>query len=318
MRLPAGLLELLARRIGAGAIIVFAATTFIFFLANGIGDPAIATLGPNANAERLAEFRAEHGLDRPLFEQYVDYITSAAQGDLGSSYRDEQPVTQLILWRLPRTVLLTGMALGFQLLFGLSLGILAALRRNTWFDTGFMGLAFLGISVPVFVSGPVFLHVFGFLLGWFPIGGYGVTPLEHVGHAVLPALTMAVIGASTFARIMRSEMIDVLGADYVRTARAKGLNPSRVVLGHAARNALLPIVTLIGLRIPLLVAGAIITESIFNWPGMGRLVIEAIRALDVPLIMGVVVITAVAVQFGNILADVGVAMLNPRVRLGKS
>jgi len=312
------MIELILKRVGAGVLIVFAATAFIFVLANGIGDPAIATLGPNASPERLEEFREEHGLNDSLAEQFGRYIGAAVQGDLGRSFRDNQPVTTVIGNRLPRTVLLMGMAMGFQLLFGLTLGILAALRRNTWFDTGFMGMAFLGISIPNFVSGPILLMVVAFRLGWFPIGGYGVTAMDHVYHALLPALTMAIIGTATFARIMRSEMVDTLGEDYVRTAKAKGLHPARVVLSHAARNALLPIVTLLGLRLPFLVAGAIITEAIFNWPGMGRLVIESITSLDVPVIMGVVVITAVAVQIGNIFADVSVGLLDPRVRHARS
>ncbi len=312
------MIDLVVKRLVAGVLIVFAATTFIFFLANGIGDPALATLGPNASAERLQDFREQHGLDQPLPVQYGRYLGAALRGDLGRSYRDNQPVATVIWTRLPRTVLLMGMAIAFQLIIGLTIGTLAALRRNTWFDTGFMGMAFLGISVPNFVSGPIFLLVFAFLLGWFPIGGYGVGLVDHVWHALLPAMTMAIIGASTDARIMRSEMIDTLGADYVRTARAKGLHPVRVVLAHAARNALLPIVTLLGLRLPYLVAGAIITEHIFAWPGMGRLVIESITSLDVPVIMGVVVITAISVQVGNGLADIAVGALDPRVRHAKS
>lgn len=312
------MIELVLKRAGSGVLTVLAAVAFIFFLANGIGDPAVATLGPNASPDRLHDFRHQHGLDRPIVEQFGTYLESALSGDLGTSYRDRQPVTRVILQRLPRTVLLMGMAMAMQLLLGLGLGILAALRRNTWFDTGFMGTAFLGISVPTFVSGPIFLMVFAFRFGWFPIGGYGTSPLDHVVHALLPAFTMAIIGTATYARIMRSEMIDQLGADYVRTAKAKGLGPMRVVLGHAARNGLLPIVTLLGLRLPILVAGAIITEDVFNWPGMGRLVIESIFALDVPMIMGVVVVAAIAVQIGNGLADVGVGLLDPRIRHAKS
>ncbi|MGE0785899.1 MAG: ABC transporter permease [Sandaracinaceae bacterium] len=313
--LPRGVVELLLRRGVQAFVIVFVATSAVFFLANGIGDQAIATLGPNASAERLADFRHAHGLDRPILEQYGTFIGKLAVGDLGESLRDGQSVSTVIGYRLPRTMLLMGITLLFELVIGLGFGIVAALRRNTWIDTTFMGAAFLGISVPSFVSGPIFMMVFAFRLGWFPIGGYGVTFVDHLYHALLPALSMAIIGSATFARIMRSEMLETLNADYVRTARAKGLGPWRVVLGHAARNALLPIVTLLGLRIPFLVTGAIITESIFNWPGMGRLVIEAIRALDVPIIMGTVVITAIAVQLGNIVADVAVAALDPRVRL---
>lgn len=308
------MIELILKRIASGVLIVLGAVTAIFFLANGIGDPARASLGPNAGPERVQEYREAHGLHLPLHEQYWNYMGNLAHGDLGRSFRDDQPVGSVILDRLPRTLLLMGLAMLFELTFGLCLGIMAALRRNTFFDTGFMGMAFMGISVPSFVSGPIFLMVFAFRFGWFPIGGYGETMGEHLYHAILPALTMAIIGTATYARIMRSEMIETLAADYVRTARAKGLGPFRVVLGHAARNALLPIVTLLGLQLPLLVTGAIITETIFSWPGMGRLVIESITSLDVPMIMGVVIVTAIAVQIGNSFADVAVGMLDPRVR----
>jgi peptide/nickel transport system permease protein len=310
------MIELVLKRLGSSIVIVFLALAFIFTLANGIGDPAVATLGPNASPAALTQFRHQHGLDKSVPEQFVEYVGKVAQGDLGDSYRDRQPVTTVIATRLPRTLLLMSLAIFFELLLGLSLGIIAATRRNTWFDTGFMGMAFLGISVPSFLSGLVFLYVFGFRLGWFPIGGYGVGALDHLRHAMLPAFTLAIIGSATYARIMRSEMIETLSADYVRTARAKGLGPLRVVLSHAARNALLPIVTLLGLRLPLLVTGAIITEQIFNWPGMGRLVIECISALDVPVILGVFFVTAVLVQVGNLLADIAVGVLDPRVRVG--
>ncbi|HJL30155.1 MAG TPA: ABC transporter permease, partial [Polyangiaceae bacterium LLY-WYZ-15_(1-7)] len=196
-------------------------------------------------------------------------------------------------------------------------GILAAVRRNTWVDTGLMSSAYLGISLPTFVTGPLFLFAFAFLYGWFPLGGYGVGFWDHVYHALLPAFTLAIIGAATYARIMRSELVDTLRSDFVRTAAAKGLPRHRVV-GHAVRNALLPIVTMLGLSMTLLVAGAIITETIFGWPGMGALAIRAIVNLDAPTVMGVVVVFAVTVQTGNLLADIAVAALDPRVRLEKS
>lgn len=310
--------ELVLKRVAVGVVVVFLAMTTIFLVANTIGDPAVATLGPNASPEALAAWRRQRGYDLPVPERYARYLGGLVTGDLGTSDRDGQPVVDVILTRLPRTLLLSGMALSFEIVFGLLLGTLAALRRGTLLDTGFMGLAFLGISVPSFVSGPIFLLVFAFRLGWFPIGGYGYDFLDHVGHALLPAFTMAIIGAATYARVMRSEMIETMQADYIRTARAKGLHPFSVVLGHGVRNALLPIVTLMGLSFPLLVSGAIITEQIFNWPGMGRLAIESIYSLDVPMIMGVVLFAAVFVQVGNLLADVAVGLLDPRVRLGGS
>jgi peptide/nickel transport system permease protein len=309
--------ELILQRTVAGVLIVILALSAIFFVANGIGDPAVATLGANAHPAQLEAFRQEHGLDDPLTVQYARYLGGLLDGDLGESFRDGQPVTRVILNRLPRTLLLSGMALSFQIVFGLLLGILAALRRGTLLDTGFMGLAFLGISIPSFVSGPILLMVLAFRMGWFPIGGYGVSFWDHVYHGLLPAFVMAVIGAATYARVMRSEMIETMQADFIRTARAKGLHPVRVVLQHGVRNALLPIVTLIGLSLPVLVNGAIITEAIFNWPGMGRLAIESIHSLDVPMIMGVVLFAAVTVQVGNLLADVAVGSLDPRVRLGR-
>ncbi|HEY8427265.1 MAG TPA: ABC transporter permease [Sandaracinaceae bacterium] len=311
------MIELILKRLAVGVVVVFLAMSTIFVVANEVGDPASANLGPNASAAAKEAWRREHGYDRPLIERYGRYLGGLLKGDLGVSYRDGQPVTRVILTRLPRTLLLSGMALSFEIFFGLLLGTLAALRRGTLLDTGFMGLAFLGISIPSFVSGPIFLLVFAFRLGWFPIGGYGYDFWDHVGHAILPAFTMAIIGAATYARVMRSEMIETMQADYIRTAKAKGLHPFSVVLGHGVRNALLPIVTLMGLSFPLLVSGAIITEQIFYWPGMGRLAIESIYSLDVPMIMGVVLFAAVFVQLGNLLADVAIGLLDPRVRLGR-
>lgn len=292
----------------------FAAIATVFFATTWVGDPAIATLGPRASTEQLASFRARYGLDEPPPVQFAKYMGRALQGDLGTSFRDGQPVTNILASRLPRTMLLGSMALLFELVIGIFLGTLAALRRNTVWDTSALAVAFLGISAPSFLTGLVFLDVFAFRLGWFPIGGYGVTFLDHVRHGVLPAFTLAIIGAATYARVMRSEMIETLSADYIRTARAKGVAPWRVVVFHAGRNALLPIVTMIGLSLPLLVAGAIITEFIYAWPGMGRLAVESIDALDVPTLMGVVIVSAITVQVGNLLADIAVGLLDPRVR----
>jgi peptide/nickel transport system permease protein len=310
------MIELVLERTAVGVVVVFLAMSTIFFVANVVGDPAVANLGPNASPQALEAWRRERGYDQPVPQRYARYLGSLVSGDLGTSDRDRQPVVEVILTRLPRTLLLSGMALSFEIALGLLLGTLAALRRGTLFDTGFMGLAFLGISIPSFVSGPIFLLVFAFRLGWFPIGGYGHGFWDHVYHALLPALTMAIIGAATYARVMRSEMVETMQADYIRTARAKGLHPFQVVVGHGVRNALLPIVTLMGLSFPLLVSGAIITEQIYNWPGMGRLAIESIYALDVPTIMGVVLFAAVFVQVGNLLADIAVGLLDPRVRMG--
>jgi peptide/nickel transport system permease protein len=308
------MLRFLARRLGWALVVLWLVMSGVFVLVNVIGDPARATLGEKAGPDQLEAFRRKHGLDLPLGERYLRYVGDLAMLRLGASYQDEEPVLALIGRRLPRTLLLGAMALGFELLIGLAIGIVAALRPNSWFDTAAVTLAILGISMPTFVTGLLFLSYFAFRLGWFPVGGYGVSFADHLWHGVLPALTLALAGAATYARVMRGEMLEALRSDYVRTARAKGLGPTRVVLLHAGRNALLPIVTMVGVSLRIVVSGAIVTEAIFGWPGMGRLAVEAISGLDLPVVMGIVFIACSTVQLGNVLADVAVAALDPRVR----
>ncbi len=329
----------IARRIFSASIVLTLAIFLVFILINEVGDPAASTLGPNAGPEAIADFKAKQGLDRPLMVQFASFLgvgrcvreaspawseddsergyCGLLQGDFGESFSHNEQVASVIGNRLPRTLLLGIVALVFELLLGLGVGIFAALRRNTLIDTGLMSAAYFGISLPTFVTGPIFLIVFCFLYGWFPLGGYGIDAADHLRHAILPGLTLAIIGAATYARVMRGELVEVLQSDFVRTARAKGLPASRVSM-HAIRNALIPIVTMIGMSLPLLVGGAIITEKIFGWPGMGMLAIESIANLDSPVVMGVVVVFAVAVQIGNLIADIAVAALDPRVRLDAS
>lgn len=321
-----------------GIIVVMSVVTLVFFLIFVAGDPAVTILGPQARAEQIADFKAKKGLDQPVTEQFLSYLgilpcvrkdspkyerpdgsrgfCGVLQGDLGESYSHHEPVSDVIGHRLPRTLLLAVLAILFELLIGLTAGIAAALKRNQWTDTSIMFATFIGISLPTYVTGPIALLLFAFLLGWFPFGGYGVNALDHVYHALLPSLILAIAGAATYARVMRGELIETLRHDHVRTARAKGMPRRRVVVRHAIRNALLPVVTLIGLSLPFLVGGAIITEKIFAWPGLGLLTIEAINSLDAPVIMAVVLMFGVAVQVGNLLADIAVAALDPRIRLG--
>ncbi|MBK6577868.1 MAG: ABC transporter permease [Sandaracinaceae bacterium] len=310
--------------------------TAVFFLVHVAGDPATVALGPRATADAIADFKRQKGLDQPTGAQFGSYLgvspcvrldspdyhdgegyCGLLQGSLGTSYTHREDVAAVIGHRMPRTLLLGVMAMVFELIFGIGAGILAALRRNTWTDTGIMVITFAGISVPTFVTGPIALFVVAFLLGWFPMGGYGVGFWDHVYHGLLPSMILAVGGAATYARILRGELVETLRMDYVRTAKAKGLGPFPVVVRHALRNALIPIVTLLGLSLPGLVSGAIITEKIFNWPGLGMLTIEAINKLDVPIIMATVLMFGVLVQLGNLLADVAVATLDPRIRMGE-
>jgi peptide/nickel transport system permease protein len=308
-------IELIAKRLARGLWVTWIAYTAVFFLAFGAGDPAVGQLGARAQPDQIRAWREQRGLDRPLPEVYVHYLGSLARGDMQDTFASGRPVAQVLGERLPRTMLLGAMALVLEILLGVSIGTIAALRRNKPIDALVMALAFLGISAPTFLTGLLFLYVLAFRLGIFPVGGYGVDALDHVRHALLPAFTIAIVGAATYARIMRGEMIEMLRQDYVRTARAKGLS-SAAVVRHAFRNALLPIVTLIGVSLPLLVSGAIVSETIYAWPGIGRLAVESIHTRDVPTILGIVLLACVAVQVGNLGADLAVAALDPRVRLG--
>ncbi len=331
------MLDFLIRRIAFAVFVVFTAVSIIFVVLLGVGDPCLASLGANARADQVKACRAEHGFDKPVLEQYTSYLGLSAcikegdpawdkdpdkrghcgilQGNFGLSMTYKEPTLDVILKRLPRTLLLGAVTLLIEFLLGLTLGILAALRRNSWFDTSVMGLAFLGISAPSFLTGLVFLNWWAFRMGWFPVGGYGEGFWDHVYHAILPAFTLAIIGAATYARMMRSEMIDTMQADYIRTAKAKGASPLRIVFGHAIRNAMLPIVTMMGLSLTLLVSGAVITETIYSWPGMGKLVIESITNNDIWIVLTVVVFASATVQLGNLIADVAVAALDPRIRI---
>jgi len=303
----------LARRLLAAAVVLWIVMSGVFVLVNVVGDPARAALGEKASAEQLASFRKKHALDRAIGVRYLAFVENLATLDLGRSYQDEQPVTELIARRLPRTLLLGGMAIGLELLLGLGLGVVAALRRSSWTDTLVMTSTFVGLSMPSFLLGMWLLSYFAFRLGWFPIGGYGDAGWDHVWHACLPALTLALVGAATYARLMRSELIEALHSDYVRTARAKGLPELRVVLVHAGRNALLPVITLMGASLRLTVSGAVIIETIFGWPGMGRLAVESIAGLDLPVVLGIVFVACAIVQMGNIMADLALFALDPRL-----
>jgi peptide/nickel transport system permease protein len=331
------MMRFIAERTAWGAVVLMSVVTLVFFLIFIAGDPAVTVLGPQARAEQIADFKAKKGLDQPVIEQFLSYLglmpcvrrdspkyergdgsrgfCGLLQGDLGESYSHHESVAQVIRYRLPRTLLLASIAVLFELILGLTAGIIAALRRNRWIDTSIMLATFVGISLPTYVTGPIALLLFAFLLGWFPFGGYGVDAIDHVYHALLPAFVLAIAGAAEYARVMRGELVETLRQDHVRTAKAKGLPMSHVVMKHAVRNALLPIVTMIGLSLPFLVGGAIITEKIFAWPGLGLLTIESIESLDAPVIMAVVLMFGVAVQIGNLLADIAVAALDPRIRL---
>jgi peptide/nickel transport system permease protein len=272
-------------------------------------DPAALIAGRSANAATIANVRHELGLDKALLVQFADYLSGLLRGDLGRSYIQRTDVATLIVARIPATFLLMLAGISCEVALGLAAGILAATNRNGPADRIVMMLAFVGVSSPQFLVALLLLYVFAAMLGWFPMSGFG-TP----AHIVLPALTLGLLGAGWYARMVRSAMIDVLNQDYVRTARAKGLSTTRVVLGHALPNAVLPIIAMIGIDIGQFMSGVVVVEAVYGWPGIGQLAWQGIQQVDVPIIMGVTLVSSLAIVLGNLVADLIAPVLDPRIR----
>jgi len=274
------------------------------------GDPVLIFAGDKPlTQERAAEIRHQLGLDRPLSVQYWDYAAGALRGDLGVGLRSRRPVIASILDVFPGTLELTAAALLLAAVLGTTLGIVAAVARGTWIDTLSMLLATLGVSIPVFYSSLLLILFFSFRLGWFPATGAG-----GIERLVLPAAALGLASAAALGRLVRSSMLEVLAQDYIVTARAKGLSRRAVILRHALKNALIPAVTMLGLQLGVLLGGAVVTETIFSRPGLGRLAVDAILSRDFPLVQGVVLFTAVAYVLVNLIVDVVYAAIDPRIR----
>jgi ABC-type dipeptide/oligopeptide/nickel transport system permease component len=274
------------------------------------GDPVLLFAGDKPiTEERAAQIRHQLGLDRPLLVQYWDYASHAAVGDLGVGLRSQRPVLDSIMEALPSTLELTGAALLVAALAGVLLGIVAAVFSGRWLDTVSMSLAMLGVSVPVFYSSLLLIMFFSFRLGWVPATGQG-----GLNRLVLPAVALGFASAAALARLVRSSMLEVLRQEYVVTARAKGLSERAVILAHALKNALIPTVTMLGLQLGALLGGAVVTETIFSRPGLGRLAVDAIGSRDFPLIQGTVLFAAVTYVLVNLAVDVLYAAIDPRIR----
>ncbi|MDT8439818.1 MAG: ABC transporter permease [Wenzhouxiangellaceae bacterium] len=295
------------------AIVVFS----LLYLAPG--DPAVVLAGEQATSEEIAYIRESLGLDDPYPVRLVRWIGDVLSGDLGTSVFSNRPVTTLIAQRLEPTVALTLAALVIAVALAVPLGVLAAWQAGKRIDRIVMGLAVLGFSVPVFVLGYLLIMLFSVGLEWLPVQGYrpiarGVGPF--LTHLILPALSLGLVNAALIARITRATMIDVLGQDYIRTARAKGLSTSAVLLRHGLRNAAVPIVTIIGISFALLISGVVVTETVFNIPGLGRLTVDAILRRDYPVIQGLILVFSGVYVLVNLLVDLSYAWLDPRVRPG--
>jgi ABC-type dipeptide/oligopeptide/nickel transport system permease component len=284
--------------------------TMVFLLAHIVpGDPVAQMLGEGARAEDLTQLRHALGLDLPLPVQYGRYLAGVLHGNLGESFRFQQPVLKVVAEHYPATLELAIVALLICALIGIPAGVLAAHKRGESTDHAVGVVTLFGLSVPNFALGPVLILLFSVVLGWLPVSGRG-----GISHLILPAFTLGAALAAILTRMVRTSVIEELSADYVRTARSKGVSESGVLFRHALRNALIPILTILGLQFGTLLAGTIVTESIFSWPGIGRLAVQAIGARDYPLLQGCILLIAVSYVFVNLLTDLVYALVDPRVR----
>ncbi len=317
----------LARRIAASVAIVFAVVTLIFIVIHlAPGTPFLPAPERPADPAVVAELRRQFGLDRPLLVQYAKYLQALAHGNLGVSFALRRPVADALADAIPNTLLLAGAALLIDLLLGLALGTYQAARARRFADAALGNATLFFYSAPTFWLALLLLLVFGEWLRWLPVGGVtdpvvypalslGGRLVDRLWHLVLPAITLGLVGAAGTARYHRAAMLEVLGQEYVRTARAKGLRERRVVLVHALRNALLPFVTLFGLAFPFLLTGAVLIETVFAWPGMGKLAADAVFRRDYPVVTAAAVVASVMVVTGSLLADLLYAAVDPRIRV---
>ncbi len=301
---------LFLRRVVQMALILLGVAAITFVLLYALpADPARMIAGRSATAQTVANIRRELGLDQSLPVQFWSYLSNLLQGNLGRSYAQKTEVATLIVARLPATLTLMFSGIVVEVVLGLTLGTIAAVRRGGFVDRMVMMASFVGVSAPQFVVALLLLYVFAATLGWFPMSGYGT-----FSHVVLPAATLGVLGAGWYARMVRSAMIDVLNQDYVRTARAKGLSSRRITFRHALPNAVLPVIAMIGIDIGQFMGGVVVVEAVYGWPGIGQLAWQAIQQVDIPIIMGVTLTSALAIILGNLVADLIAPVIDPRIR----
>lgn len=306
------LVQPIARRLGALIPVLFGITLLVFILnAVALGDPARAMLGQRGDPELIAQIRQEYALDQPLWVQYATWMGRLLRGNLGRSYHQQRPVSEVIAERFPATFKLAVAATLIAVAAGLTMGIAAALKAGSALDHLLMGAAVVGISTPVFWLGLMLSLFFAVWLGWLPVSGYGDGALANL---VLPALTLGALHTGTIARMTRSSVLEVIRQDYVQAARAKGLGEATVIGKHALKNALIPVVTVVGIGLADLLVGAPLTETVFAWPGLGRMLVAAVGQRDLPVVMGAVLVFAVIYVLGNLLVDLAYLVIDPRMR----
>lgn len=308
------MLNYLIRCLLQSVLVVFGVTVVVYFILYQTGDPTFLLISSDASAAEAARVRHQLGFDRPWYVQYKDFLVKALHGNFGVSLRQGQPVMTIVMQRLPATLELTAAAVVLALAIAVPVGIISATRRNSLYDNGAMLGAIFLQAVPGFFLGIMLLYIFGGILGWLPIGGRGSGGLwDQLQHLILPAITLGAFSAARTARLIRSNLLEVLGQDYVRTGRAKGLRERTVVVRHALKNALIPVVTVLGLDFGVLLSGAVITETVFAWPGVGSLVINAVEEKDFPLVLGCVTVISVMFVAINLGVDLIYGYLDPRI-----
>jgi ABC-type dipeptide/oligopeptide/nickel transport system permease component len=305
------MISYLINRLALSVIVVFGVSILVFSMIHLVpGDPAVIMLSEQASGQDVQQLRHDLGLDQPLWVQYSFYIGHVLHGDLGRSIRLQRPVAELIGGRLPNTLQLAITSLSLATLIGVVVGTISAVRRGRTSDHLVMVGALLGVSLPSFWLGLLLILFFGLRLGVLPIAGNQ----DGLVSLVLPAVTLAAVPAATIARLTRSGLLDVLGEDYIRTARAKGLKEVTVIVNHALRNSMIPVITVVGVQFGVLLGGAVIVETVFAWPGVGRLLIDAVSARDFPLVQGIMLFISISFVLVNLLADVVYAYVDPRIR----
>jgi peptide/nickel transport system permease protein len=307
-------LQLIISRLASAAVVIFGVLCLVFFLIHLVpGDPVEVMLGESARPADREALRASLGLDQPLLTQFSQYLGNVVQLDFGTSLHSKRPIVDILAERLPATFELATAALFVAVLIAFPLGVMAAVRKDTGWDHGAMAVSLIGVSIPNFLMGPLLILFFAVGLGWFPVSGR-----EGFSSLILPAITLGTAMAAILSRMVRATLLEVLDEDYIRTARAKGLSPRIVIWRHALRNALLPVITLLGLQLGALLAGAVITEAVFSWPGIGQLIIEAIQGRDYPVVQACVLLIALTYVLVNTLTDLAYGWFDPRVRLGET
>jgi len=308
------------RRLGFMTVTLFFVTLIAFAVTNILpGDVALLILGPNATEESLQALQTQLGLDRPLYVQYLDWVFGLLQGEMGQSLRFSEPVSALVAERLPRSLMLAVSATFVAVLLSIPLGVYAAVNQNEAPDVSASTIAFVGISMPIFLWGLVFILVFAVWFNVFPTGGYVPPSEDLVGtlkHLVLPAGAMGFALTAYIMRMTRSSMIEVLGEEYINLARAKGMSQRVIVLRHALKNAVIPVITVIAFQFSYAFGGVVVLEEVFFWPGIGRLTLTAIQSRDIPLIQGCIIVVALVYMFSNFAADLLYAYFDPRIRYG--